>query len=313
MVIYIKELDKNDKISFLEKYPKFLHKVIIGFVLHTKRFITKKIDEQNKIYILKSSNDKCQNKAGSKSIYEIKAIKRIVKEIENDKKTSRRKIDIILSENLKKYKEYFTGLSVLDGKGVYKEHLEDVIQEVLGNNPIELQDIYFLSNMYANSNVSVIEKIASKVKSINIITKDVKNYSILENILLEKGIVVTVLNNKKKSLKKAKIIVNLDFDGEEIKKYNIFRKACIINLNDTSIKKIQGFDGIIINGIDIELNEKDFFKRNNLLLGFKQIELFEGIRQDIRNIEITTLFGNNGEISKKERLNVQNILTNLKL
>ena len=306
MVIYIKELDKNDRLSSVEKYPKFLHKIIINCIWKIKGFIIEKIDEQNQKYILLNSNNK------EKKIKRI--IKKIIKEIEKNKKTSRRKIEVVLSERLKEHKDEFIGLKILDGKSIYKDYLKEVIQDILGNNPIELQDIYFLSNLYANSNISVIEKMATKVKSINIITKDIKNYSIFENILLEKGIVTTILNNKKKSLKKAKLIINLDFTGEEIRKYNIFRKACIINLNDTIIKKLQGFEGIIINGVNIELNEKqeEFFKGNNLLLNFKKIELFEGLRQEQEKVEISALYGNNGEISKKERLNVQNILTNLK-
>ena len=298
MVIYIKELDKNDRLDFLEKYPKFIHEFVIKFIEISNNILVKRIDEDKQIYILPNIN--------RKNVY-----KNIKKRIKKNTKKTKRKVEIVLSEKLHQYINEFDGLKIINGRKVYLEHLEEVLNKVLGEKPIEMQDIYILSNSYNYININVINKLALKVKTINIVTKDIRNFSILENLLFEKGILITITNNKKKSLKKAKLIVNLDFDNEQLRKYNVYRNACIINISENVIKNLHGFEGMIVNNIDIKVpaEKYDFLNLNNLIVGFRKIELYESLKTTNQNIEIDLLFGNNGKINEKERLNIQKILT----
>ena len=299
MIIYIKELDKNDKLNKLDKFPTFIKKIVINLIRKTNNFFTIKIDNEKQKIILPDIN--------RKKVYE-----KIIKKINIIKERNRKKIKIVLSKKLHQKKEEFYGLRVVDGKNIFYKYIEDVIKKILGNNPIEIMDIYLLASQYTNTNVNLINSISKKFKSTNVITDEINKYGILEGLMEEKGIALTITNNKKKSLKKAKLIINLDFTNNQIRKYNISRNACIINLNDTIIENLKCFDGIIINNIEVEfpIEKEQEMKNNNLIENYYKIELYESLNLDEKNIKILGLYGNKGLISEKERLNVQNILTN---
>ena len=194
------------------------------------------------------------------------------------------------------------------------KNVDKVVKRIIGNLNIEEQQVYILANGYTQTNVNFIKDMSLKVKNVNVITNQIQKYSMLEEMMMKnKGIAITCANNKKKSLKKAKIIINLNFIIDNIKKYNIFRNACIINvLNEITLKGLSGFEGIIVQNIEPELKEDElyFFENNNLINNFKKIELYESINKNNDNINILSLYGNNGEIDKKELLNLQKILTN---
>ena len=297
MIIYIKELDKNDRLGYLDDYPMFIKKIVLLYMRLTNNCIVINIDESNQKFLICNKNNKTFNK--------------INKKIQKKKMESKRKIQVVLSENLKEFKDKIKNANVLNGKSIYKRHLIDVINYVLKEIPLELIDIHILSNSYCNENVNMIKRLVREVKLIKIITKEVDKFQILEELLSEEGFMITVSNNKRKSLKNAKVIVNLDFDNAELRKYSIFRDACIINLTENTINTISGFEGVLINNIDIKLPKdvENYMKENDLLDNFKKIELYESYNNDLKKIEIIGLCGNNGVINEKERLNVQKILT----
>lgn len=221
----------------------------------------------------------------------------------------------MLSTEIKKYKEELSNFKIINGKVVMEREIEAVLEKILKENPLALQDIYILTNTYKENSISIIKKLAPKVKSMNIITKQIAKYETLAELLEKEGIILNVANNKRKSLKKAQFIINVDLSQEEIEEYTIFRNSIIINLTQEKIKKLKGFEGIFIQEIEIELEEKEPFESSNLLEHFRKIELYESIK-DIRKqeekVKITTLYGNNGKISEKELRNVQKTLTNIK-
>ncbi len=63
------------------------------------------------------------------------------------------------------------------------------------------------------------------------------------------GIAITITNNKRKSLLKAKIIINMDFDEELINSFNLNSKALVIQLNKEIYIKSKLFNGINILGL----------------------------------------------------------------
>ncbi len=119
---------------------------------------------------------------------------------------------------------------------------------------------------------------------------------------------LVVSNNKKKSLQKAKIIINFDLRQDTFSNYQINRNAMIINLSDNIIKMEKSFNGIIINSIQID--DINYKIRNYYL--FEYIDLYESdiieenkfdkilekIKED--DIIIKGLLGERGKIQNME-------------
>ena len=299
MNIFVKELDNDDKVLNKKLIPKFIQKIIIKFIEKTNKFFIVDIDEENKIFVLPN-------------IEKEKVYKNIVKKVKTIK--TKRKTELVLSKEVKKYTRFLNGMKIRNGKTILVDSIDNILQKIIGEIKIETIDLYILANSYTQTSVNFIKKISKKVKSVNLITNRVDKYKMIEEMLLEEGIAISISNNKKKSLKNSKIIINLDFNNEDIKKYNINRNACIINIgNDTITNIIHGFEGVIIQNIDVIISNKNFFESNNIYDKFEKIDLFETIKSQKMDLEIEALYGLNGKISEKELLNVRKILTNLKI
>lgn len=292
--VYIKELEEKEFLEFY-KFPKWIRKFIWKIIKKINIVLIKQIDENKKIYFITNTKEK---------IY-----KKINKKLENEK-TQTQKVQIILSKQLKLYKEELKQYKIVDGKQVFIKSIEEILKQILGENLIQMQDIYILTNRYSEQSISLINKLIDKVKSINIITKEIEKYKKFEEIMQEKGIAISVANNKKKSLKKAKIIINIDLSKEELLKYTIFRHAIIINIAQDNLKILKGFDGIIIQDIELYMKKENVLKQYKLLEKFRQLELYESINSNEEKIQILKLYGNNGIINEKELINWQKILTN---
>lgn len=302
ITVYIKRLKKDDKIDDLKKVPKFLHKMLINITKRTNNFYTNTIDEDKKIYLIIDENNK--------NIY-----KNIIKKLK-DEKTKTQKVQIVLEDDLKEYIDYFSEFKILNGKDFMNNNVKTILEKILENIPMALQDVFILTNKYNEQSIRTIKNIGQEFKSVNVISKEIEKYKTLEDILENETIVFSIANNKKKSLKKAKIIINMDFSNEQLQEYNICRSAIIVNLSKEKIKDLKSFEGIIVQNVEIELedSEKKFFKENNIIEEFKKVELYESIStkkiQDVKRIK--KIYGNNGEIDKKELINIRKILTNIK-
>ena len=58
MVIYIKELDKNDKLGKLDKFSNWIKKTVIKIIEITNNFIEIELENKNRKYILPNVNNK---------------------------------------------------------------------------------------------------------------------------------------------------------------------------------------------------------------------------------------------------------------
>lgn len=302
ITVYIKRLKKDDKIDDLKKVPKFLHKMLINITKRTNNFYINTIDEDKKIYLIIDENNK--------NIY-----KNIIKKLKNEK-TKTQKVQIVLEDDLKEYIDYFSEFKILNGKDFMNNNVKAILEKILENTPMALQDVFILTNKYNEQSIRMIKNMGQEFKSVNVISKEIEKYKMLEDILESETIVFSIANNKKKSLKKAKIILNMDFSNEQLQEYNICRSAIIVNLSKEKIKDLKSFEGIIVQNVEIELydEEKEKFKQSNIYENFKKVELYESISakktQDVRKIK--EIYGNNGIIDKKELINIRKILTNIK-
>jgi len=116
---------------------------------------------------------------------------------------------------------------------------------------------------------------------------------------------LSISNNKRKSLFESKIVINIDFPEETINKYKIYDNAIIININDKINVQSKRFNGVNVNyyKIQIPLEYKlEGFQNEiiyeSLIYGKKYKEINEKIMKD--KIEINKLIGNNGIITQYE-------------
>lgn len=226
--------------------------------------------------------------------------------------------NIIISKKIKNieiFKNFLYKNDEVEGKKLLKIMIEDVIKYICKtkNESIESKTIYILANHFSKENLEFIENISFKVKSVNIVTQNLKKYLIFaDKIYSKNNIMLSVSNNKRKTLSKANMIVNLDFSEDIIVKYNINRSSIFINLFNEKINNIKGFSGIFINGLSIKENKKfeligiSKYKLYNctnyyesLICEFSNLkEINKKIKQD--NIEINYLIGKSGKIDINE-------------
>ena len=180
---------------------------------------------------------------------------------------------IILSKELQE-KEIFCnqlytyGFEINNGRWLFKVLAFDAINYAVKKNKMTAEKIKIsiLVTEIDDIVLETINQIIKKYKNINIVTNHMEKFKKLEEQILEEyGIMITVNNNKKKSLTKSDIILNIDFPNELINKYRIAEKANIINIRGNVRIKQKRFEGKIYNDYEIRyenLEEFDFDKEN---------------------------------------------------
>ena len=157
-----------------------------------------------------------------------------------------------------------------------------------------------------------IKTLSEKFKTTNIITEELSKFQkIVENIFGEET-TIYLSNNKRKSLRRAKYIVNFDYGIGKIEKYNINRTAILINIEQNVKIESMAFEGISINNVNIQIPDEliehfgrmmEKINKNILymsLVNQKQelARIKDRIKED--NIHILNLIGDKGIISQEE-------------
>lgn len=152
-----------------------------------------------------------------------------------------------------------------------------------------------------------IKKLAQSYKNVNIVTNHIEKFKKLEEQLMEEGIVITISNNKKKSLMKSQIILNVDFPKELINKYMINDEAIIVNIPEKIKINKKRFNGILIKNYDIDfrndLKEEKYLAEDNFYLkDIYEAQLYrkqsiEEIRKKLKrdNVVVKKVYLNNSE------------------
>lgn len=248
--------------------------------------------KENYIYELSSLNKKCVEKLKKK------LIKNNIKQIACEKEVQQymKKNEIISEKNVIKYLIF--------------EILEYIFE--IQEKKMEQEDIYFLINNDDEIYLQSIKMLLDKFKTTNIVTENFGRFQkIIEN-LFEEETTIYLSNNKRKSLKRAKYIVNFDYNMEELREYNINRTAIIINIKQNVKIESLAFEGININNVNIQLSDQLIEYFGNLIENISENILYMSlinqkqeltrIRNRIKedNIHILNLMGDKGEISKEE-------------
>lgn len=168
-------------------------------------------------------------------------------------------------------------------------------------------EVSILVNDFTNINIDTIILIANNIRRLNIITNHIDKCKRIENYLYEEfGIMINVSNNKKTSLAKSEIIVNIDFPKEILNKYRIYDKAVIFNVLDKITIESKRFNGINVNYYKISMPDKyemDEFENEvmyeSIIYKYKELDnIRERIEKD--KIRIKKLIGENGPIRESE-------------
>lgn len=215
-------------------------------------------------------------------------------------------------------------IKICDGKWLFEYLIYQCAEYISASKKerLEYQEISILSNNINLVLIDTIHELASKIRVLNIITENENKFRKIEKELYDKkGILLNINNNYKKGLIKSDIIFNFDFSEEEINKYSLPKKCCIVNYKDDIKINSKSFEGINSNFYDIEMPKK-YLKNSMLLKDFNNVVLYESyiykktspenIKNEIKKdeISITFLNGKNGRIRKNEYINLSKKVAN---
>ena len=227
---------------------------------------------EDKIILPVCDKEKIDDK---KVIILVKKIKKILE------KTNCR--TIILSKYLKKQENFIDlinmyKINVIDGRWLFLVLLDKILDYIIAKRNLEKKQINVSIMVKQNTCDYVIEnikKISRIYKSINIVTPNIEKFKKLEEeIFEENGVIITISNNKRKSLKRANIIINIDFSEEELNKYNIPDEAIIVNIDGNIEINKKRFNGLNINDYEISFEKFDEFDYEKDKLYWKK-DLYE--------------------------------------
>lgn len=304
-MIYIKLVEKKEIETTKNNFWKFINKMKDKFI----KLKEENIDNKT-LVIINDTEKRTLNKLSE--YIKRNCVNRVC--LSNNLLNNKAFIKFIKSEDVR----------IFDGKWLFKhlalsstEYVCKCKKENLG-----YQEISFLTNEISDIVVENIKDISSKVKLLNIITEDEKKFRKIEKELYEeKGIILNMNNNYKKSLIKSDIIFNFDFSEEEINLYTLPKKTCIINFNDEVKINVKSFEGINADFFEIPMPRK-YLKDSIHLNDFDNSILYESyiykntssknILKEIEKdgINISFLNGRNGRIRKNEYLNLSKKIAN---
>ena len=216
------------------------------------------------------------------------------------------------------------GIDFFDGKWLFKQMSLEIVKFICNSKKANLmnQEISILTNDIDRTTKQIILDLAKEVRILNLITKNENKFKKIEKDLYdEQGILLNMNDNYQKSLNRSDIILNFDFEEDELNKYNINSKTCIINLKNEINIKVKSFEGINVNFFDITIPNK-YMRDCHYLSGFNSAIFYESliykktspgnIKKEIENdkIIINFLNGKNGRIRKNEYLKLSKKIAN---
>lgn len=243
---------------------------------------------------------------------EEKNIEKIAKRTKKiiDKHSRSKKIAV--SKELQKNESYINyldsyGMEIADGRWLFQVLLTKITEYIIKKKKIEKVHISILVNNINDIELENIKEIAKKYKNVNVVTNHMERLRNIEKQLEEEGIIIAVTNNKKKSLLKSDLILNIDFPKELINKYRINENAIIVNTKGKIKINEKRFNGLNVHNYEIDFREdkKDekILNQKYYLKDLYEAELYkkqrlDAIRQKIKvdKVEIKKLILNNGEL-----------------
>lgn len=219
-----------------------------------------------------------------------------------------------------------SNIKIVNGRKLMEYMGFDIFKYILEKQQanIKQEDIYIIFKKAPNLNLNLLKIFIENFRMANIVTNDIEKLkNIQENLLENDNILIAVSNNKKKALKRAKYVLNLNLTKNELEKYKINREAIIVNIGEDVKYASPSFDGINITYFNIAAPDELIEKFESIGGEFDLVKLYESILlkdnlqkakiedayERIRKDEVVVseLIGNNGKISDKELQKIHNL------
>ena len=207
------------------------------------------------------------------------------------KKIYKQKIDaIVFSKELEgKFKDDICEMLKLDdninvkminGKKLMEYMEFDIMKYILEKqkHSMRQEDIYIIFKRDNSLNLNFLVRFIENFRMTNVVTNDIARLKNVQDNLLDNGnILISVSNNKKKALRRAKYVLNVNLTTEELAKYNINRNAVIINIRENVKYSNPGFEGVNVNYFDIKVPDEFDEKFEQMGNNFDLVKLYESI------------------------------------
>lgn len=207
---------------------------------------------------------------------------------------------------------YEQNIKIVDGKWLFKNLAKEILEYIvyMKKTKIEDEEITILVNYLDKTIVHFIKELASKVKCLNIITENERQFNNTNNYLYnEYGIILNIYSDNSKMISRSSIILNFDYSEDEFKKLKIKKDSILVNFNKVLFDK-KCFDGLLI--CDYEINSKIKFSKGFESFDYKHLyesiiyknTLPENIKKQLEKdkIKIRKLKSIEGEIKKSDYL-----------
>ena len=210
-------------------------------------------------------------------------------------------------------------VQILNGKKLMEFMEFEIVKYVLNKQKkhMKQEEIYIIFKKSSNLDLNFLKRFIEGFRIVNIVTNDLERLkNVQDNLLENDGILISVSNNKRKALKRAKYILNINLNKEELEKYRINRDAIIINIQENVKYGESGFDGININYFNIKCPDEYMETFEQIGDNFDLVQIYESIllndniqkkkiedayeRIERDDIKIINLIGNNGIIADEE-------------
>lgn len=316
--VYFETINKLD-LFFYQRYarlPNIIKRIFCWFVC-TFHILLMKTDQEKIICMLPDKSQKLSDRK----------INRMVKKVY--KKFKKGTFLFAFSSNIKEQQQFkqaleryqVTNIIWAEGKWLLSHLILMMLEYISKLQQIEVkeQKVEILMKEVSDLSYYEIKELAEKVKRLKIITPDITKFRRIERELYEEdGIAIELSNNKKKSLSKSTLIINVDFPKELIDQYKINRKAILIHIQEKVKMESLQFSGINVYDCNINFAPKiqDEFKQQPVYNQFYPNILYETYlyRKDnpeniIKQIQadqvfIEYLIGNKGKINELEFKNL---------
>ena len=233
------------------------------------------------------------------------------------------KIDtLVFSEDLKGFKNEICamlqdGIAVINGRKVMEFLQYDIMKYILEkqNKDIRQEEIYIVFKKDDALDLNFLKIFIENFRMTNVVTNDLSRLkNVQDNLLYNDNILIAVSNNKKKALKRAKYILNVNLTNEELKKYRINREAVIVNIKEDVHYDDISFAGINVKYLEIELPDEYLERFERIGTKFDNVKLYEStllkagmdkrkveeVQERLKNdgVQVSALIGNNGVLEE---------------
>ena len=275
-MVYLKLEENQDK--FLQKYQKFpnaMKKILFQSKCRKGKFKIQKMNQLECIYL---------PIVNQKMFQKLKILSNI-----------RCWNNLCISENLRENTAFLdfaqkNSLRIMDGSWLLKNMVDYVLEYIveMKNEFMGNQEVSILCHTLDETIAEKIKEISAKVKVCNILTTQTKEFQKLEEEIYQaNGVLINVSKNFKKSLNKSSMVVNFDFDKNDLKKCTFTKTEYMIQIHSQNCLHKKDFAGTNIVGFGLDMPEK-YKEYQRELEGFSTRILYESFlykRTSYKNIK----------------------------